>query len=363
MSKKILLEEIQSVGIKKGYFLLSTEYKEIHKPLLWMCQYGHEFNKSFNDIKRGRHCAICGQHLGEQFTRYCFEKLLEVKFNKTRPSWLVGKNGNIIELDGYNEELQIAFEYQGEQHYRKNHIFSNKNQKVNDNIKKKILQEKNIILFIIPHTILLIDIPQYLKKTFSGIGLDFNDVPIYLNDYIPNMQNNNIIFFKNLCKERGGECLSNVYYNSDTKLKIKCEFGHEFFSRGGNLKKGHWCPTCGKLRRWHPEIEFSKPKKIYNTRFLLCASCGKYTKNYGFELCRKCYRNLPKNKEIGEKYSKQYKKLNKEKIVLENSKYRNKKRIIPKIEKECLSCKKTQILYSYKKMLCYKCYFGAKNGN
>jgi len=77
--------------------------------------------------------------------------LLEAKFHRKRPKWLVNENGNRLELDGYNEELKIAFEYQGRQHFEIVKAFKGtqkileKTQK-HDSIKKSLCKKYNIIL-------------------------------------------------------------------------------------------------------------------------------------------------------------------------------------------------------------------------
>jgi len=60
-----------------------------------------------------------------------------------------------LELDGYNEELNLAFEYDGEYHYKKHHKGSEKtfqDQKKRDKLKTKICKEKGVILIRIPYT-------------------------------------------------------------------------------------------------------------------------------------------------------------------------------------------------------------------
>jgi hypothetical protein len=45
--------------------------------------------------------------------RAFFEEIMGVEFPTRRPKFLEG-----LEYDGYNEDLKLAFEYQGQQHYQ-----------------------------------------------------------------------------------------------------------------------------------------------------------------------------------------------------------------------------------------------------
>ena len=78
-----------------------------------------------------------------------------VKFPTQRPNWLINEERNRLELDGYNEELKIAFEYQGEQHFSPlhNNFFGGKEalakRQNHDNIKKELC-EKNEVFLLCP---------------------------------------------------------------------------------------------------------------------------------------------------------------------------------------------------------------------
>ena len=48
-----------------------------------------------------------------------FEFLFGKKFPKTKPKWLKTQPRGILELDGFCKELKLAFEYMGEQHFKK----------------------------------------------------------------------------------------------------------------------------------------------------------------------------------------------------------------------------------------------------
>src|SRR5690348_6310742 len=56
---------------------------------------------------------------GEKECRRVLEEIYGKSFTKVRPKWLKNpETGRNLELDCYNEELKIAVEYNGEQHYK-----------------------------------------------------------------------------------------------------------------------------------------------------------------------------------------------------------------------------------------------------
>lgn len=96
----------------------------------------------------------------EEQCRQILESIFQKPFPSIRPSWLVNPvTGNRLELDGYNAELAISFEYQGEQHYKFNAHYHNNNyikfleQQRRDQFKSKKCQELGIHLISIPYYI------------------------------------------------------------------------------------------------------------------------------------------------------------------------------------------------------------------
>lgn len=47
-----------------------------------------------------------------------------------------------------------------------------------------------------------------------------------------------------VAKKFSGQCLSDVYINSKTKLTWKCAKGHVFRAQPNNVSSGKWCPLC-----------------------------------------------------------------------------------------------------------------------
>jgi hypothetical protein len=100
----------------------------------------------------------------EAYTRQIFEHAFDVELKKTRPKWLNG-----LELDGYNPELHVAFEYDGEQHA----VFPNWFHKTeeefiqlqeNDRKKDALCLENNVKLYRIPHWVKFKDLPSFISK-------------------------------------------------------------------------------------------------------------------------------------------------------------------------------------------------------
>ena len=64
--------------------------------------------------------------------------------------------------------------------------------------------------------------------------------PICANRNIPST----ICEMHEIAHERDGECVSEKYVNAHSKLKWKCENGHEWNATPSNIKNGKWCPLC-----------------------------------------------------------------------------------------------------------------------
>ena len=70
-----------------------------------------------------------------------------------------------MELDGFNEELKVAFEYNGEQHYIKNRFNDDRDLdyiKWKDNLKAKRCEENGIKLIVIPYLIREDKLKEYI---------------------------------------------------------------------------------------------------------------------------------------------------------------------------------------------------------
>lgn len=91
----------------------------------------------------------------EEICREIFESTFNKSFPSVRPDFLKNPDtGCNLELDGYCEELKLAFEYDGEQHYREVDDWSKcslEDIKKRDCLKNDLCKQNDIILIRIPY--------------------------------------------------------------------------------------------------------------------------------------------------------------------------------------------------------------------
>jgi len=126
-----------------------AEYDGINSKLSFKkIECGHEFKRGYNKVKLGfAGCPTCGGWTGENTCREIFNKTFNVNFEKVRSRllpWLKNEDGHAIELDGYNEQLKIAFEYGN---HRENTRWINENTKQNDKAKSDLCKKHGVKLF------------------------------------------------------------------------------------------------------------------------------------------------------------------------------------------------------------------------
>lgn len=113
---------------------------------------------------------------GEIICRKVAEILFNKKFDKVRPEILkndVTKHN--LELDIYNDELKLAIEYSGRQHYEYVPFFHKNyeaflNQRYRDEMKKNKCKEAGITLIEVPYKIKHEEIPQFIKTKSIELG-------------------------------------------------------------------------------------------------------------------------------------------------------------------------------------------------
>jgi hypothetical protein len=149
----LTLTFIKQFANKKGGRCLAAIFSTGRDMAKWQCEKGHIFCARIQHILNdGSWCPECRNSTSENICRKVFEIFFDCPFKKCRPNWLKSVKNGRLELDGYNETLSIAFEYQGPHHYIN---FYNSDQfeinQKNDALKRNICKEKGITLIEIPH--------------------------------------------------------------------------------------------------------------------------------------------------------------------------------------------------------------------
>lgn len=115
----------------------------------------------------------------ESRCREILESIYKVEFPKKRPSFLKNpKTGRNLELDMFNEKLNLAVEYNGEQHYHFNKRFHGTVEKYEgqiyrDNFKRAKCAEKGIHLVEIPYTVPYDELETFIRSKIKGV--DYKD--------------------------------------------------------------------------------------------------------------------------------------------------------------------------------------------
>jgi hypothetical protein len=144
------------INEKGGILNKRWKYRGILHKFSIKCSKGHKFKTCLSYVRSGFWCPYCKTFKTENELRETIEKLLKIKFPKSRPSWLRLGTYTLLELDGYNKRRKIAFEYQGEQHYKFAKFFKHdekylKKLQKRDRIKKKLCKENGVSLIVVPY--------------------------------------------------------------------------------------------------------------------------------------------------------------------------------------------------------------------
>ena len=158
-------------------------------------------------------------------------------------------------MDGYCKELGIAFEHQGQQHYRHIHFFHKNNHfdkiKENDNLKKKLCKKYKVKLIIIPELVTytpIIDLPNLIRKECKKLKIrlpeKLKNNNFGLNYSKPNHVSENL---KKIAAKKGHKIKTKFAISKHDKIEFVCKCGSSWSTTIHNyLNTEVGCKSCAR---------------------------------------------------------------------------------------------------------------------
>ena len=120
---------------------------------------------------------ISGAGKRERIARHVLETLFNDNFGSVRPEWLKNdRTGRNLEIDCYNEKINLAVEVSGKQHF----VFENNgfhktreqflDQVYRDRVKREKILARGINFIVLPYTIPTDQIPTYLIEMIQRLN-------------------------------------------------------------------------------------------------------------------------------------------------------------------------------------------------
>jgi hypothetical protein len=262
---RLTMEDMSKIALDKKGKCISDTYQNNHTKLTWECCHGHQWEARPMDILKGKWCPICAASFGERACIEIARQLTGHSFTKVRPDWLEG-----LELDGYCATLSVAIEYNGKYHYER--VFSWQSTaslneiKRRDRKKARLCAKRGITLIVIEE-----DRKQPLSQIESEIRRQMSRAGIPANGIVDSSKvysTSKLSKYREIAISKGGDCLSEAYITSQTKLKWRCAEGHEWPATPNSIQQGAWCPTCAN----RPPLSLAEAKAIANSRGGDCLS-------------------------------------------------------------------------------------------
>jgi len=210
--------------------------------LVVRCPNGHSGPVQASNLLYARSwCPEC-LNKGERIVRAIFERTFGGTFPKSKPKWLVSQRGRKLELDGYNEQLQIAFEYQGPHHFFVDYVIAH------DKIKREACTARNVRLVEVE----AVKKPHPPENVLAKVAEAFHHYGI---TEAPQLPSGDIFFaelndLRELARKKGGRLVSERYLGSEPH-EWHCGVAEHpnWRAEAWRIRNGKWCAACAGNRK------------------------------------------------------------------------------------------------------------------
>jgi len=270
------LADVQKIATDNKGRCLEEIYVNNTTDMRFICSNNHEFISKMQYLLDYHWCNTCNSSNGESLCRRIFKHIFGCEFTKVRPDFLKYENGYKLELDGYNKDLKIAFEYNGRQHEKFIPFFHKTNDEFlasqkRDSFKKEACEKNGIKLIIIPHDIEYDDIYSFILKKCGDYVPPNTPLTIKYSDL---EEDNSMIINKQIMLAKiteyldgkGAKLIDTYYIDNVTPLTILCKRNHNVYLSWNNIKEGSICLTCTDLDKIEKQLividELCKENKL-----------------------------------------------------------------------------------------------------
>jgi len=249
----ILKEEIYSAAqaqiIKNGGSIDDVNHDDVNKEYEFTDRFGNKFVSTIKKVANGFWNPPPYEfNILEEYCRKVLEHITNSHFHKTRKILTPAVTGrqHALELDGYCEELKLAFEYQG---HASHWDMENKNYK-EVSIKDKLKLEycKNLGIDLIVINPLTQYSPTKLKSLFEDIKEQLKELRPFMlmNDdsftYMrpPSTEHPSLKLLKNIASLNNGEFLDINWYGPYHKYNFRFASGLDFKRSAKDMLSKGW---------------------------------------------------------------------------------------------------------------------------
>lgn len=175
-SKKHTIDEIREAFNKEEYILLSTEYKNNHTKLEYKCPKGHIGEMNYNNFSLGKRCGTCCNSKGESAVAKHLTKL-NLKFIQEK-KFDDCKNIKLLLFDFYIDN-KFIIEFDGQQHFESTKFFGGEDSHIKrqhlDKIKTDYCIKKKMPLLRISYDEIE-NIPKHIDDFIELLKTDSNAI-------------------------------------------------------------------------------------------------------------------------------------------------------------------------------------------
>ncbi len=257
--------EIEKIITDRGGTVLS-KYEGSDKKMTFKCAFPDHpsWETTPGSIKAKQSwCYSCSKtNISEEICKYVFSEAFGASFDRTRKE--IFMHG--LELDGFCPEFMVAFEFNGEQHYKRIALYHPTEQdftaqQERDKLKIKYCAEAGVDLIVVPYTVKMLELRTYIRDALDKIGKWDLLPPVgthaELCDKVRAFGPDEVKYYNEIKKiveestPPKGKVISERYMGSLIKMRFKCHVPEhpEFLMLPYCVRDNEWCIKCGHDRR------------------------------------------------------------------------------------------------------------------